>query len=96
MLLAGESVALDLEKFSMHEKTLVAEASDLQWAGMMQLYDDACDVGIFIRSHKTGKVEAFYHSDTDMSHDGEDVAGWRFKPCNRKLTTVTEVLIIND
>lgn len=95
MLLNGETVALPLDRFSMHKGTLVAEASDLQWAGVMQLYDDACDAGIFIRSHKTGKVEAFYESGVDRDREG-DVAGWRFKPCNRKLTTVTEVLIIND
>ena len=92
----SESVALPLDQFSLNGKTLVAEASTLQWSRMVRLYDDACDAGIFIRSHKTGKIEAFYHSDTDSDFSGEEIAGWRFKPVNKNLTTITEVLIIND
>lgn len=96
MLLNGEAVALPLDRFDLTNGILIAEASDLQWAGLMQLYDDACDVGIFIRSHKTGKVEAFHFSTCERTPDGEDIAGWLFKPCNRNLTKVKEVLILND
>lgn len=85
----------------MHE--LVAEASDLglrpghQWE---QLYDDACDVGIVLRSHRTGMLSRWYLHETKRDADG-DVICWIFHPCsesiNKHLALASYTLrILND
>jgi hypothetical protein len=89
---------LPLERFTFKSGRLVAELSDLGIrAGqnfIQQIWNDACDEGIAIRSHHTNKVERFYFSSTDKDREG-DIAGFRFKPCNPKCK-VQEVLLIND
>lgn len=98
MKLNLESVALPLERFTFTaDRTLVAELSDfnLKYLAMHRIYDDACDVGIAIRSHHTGKVEIFYFDNEDRSADGEDIAGYNFKPVNQNCK-VKNVLLIND
>lgn len=97
---------LPLERFSWNaqSRTLVAEGSDFgplretfdprtgrTW--IQQLWNDACDVGIAIESHKTGKVERFYLSQEE-THDG-DLLAWHFKPVS-KSCPVNEVVILND
>lgn len=82
-------------------KVLVAEASDLGYHGPRRIYDDACDVGVAIRSHRTGRLVRFYLDSEDRDHTGEDVAGWRFRPIAEDARRVpgaarTSVLIIND
>lgn len=81
--------------------SLVAEASDLGYRGPRQIYDDACDAGISIKSARTGQVITYYLSEEEMDGSGEDVAGWRFKPIAEDVRRVpacknTSVLIIND
>ena len=63
---------------------MVAEASDLGlrpghvWE---QLYDDACDVGIALRSHKTGVVTTWYLCEGDTVKDADgDILWWVLKP----------------
>jgi len=95
---------LDLRRFSWHREsqTLTTEESTLrngprtangEWF-LSRMYNDACDVGIAIRSHKTGTVERFYLTTTDQDSEG-DIAGWNFEPEN-ELCPVKHVLIIND
>ena len=66
------------------KKELVTEASTLglrpghQWE---RLYDDACDVGIVLRSHKTGVEIRWYLQDTERDAEG-DVTCWKFRPCS--------------
>lgn len=75
--------------------SLVSEASDLGHVNLQQrLYDDACDVGFAIRSHKTNHVERFYFEKCDFDKEGE-VVGFIYKPVNKKCR-IQEVLIIND
>jgi hypothetical protein len=82
-------------------KTLTAEDSDLGQMGgpkggwVQPVWNDSADVGIAIRSHKTGKVERFYLDRVDMTPDGEDVAGWNFLPVDSDCP-VKLVLVIND
>lgn len=81
-------------------KTLVAEASTLGYHGPRRIYDDACDVGIAVRSHRTGRLVRFYLDSEDMDRT-DDVAGWRFQPIPEDARRVpnaarTYVLIIND
>lgn len=91
---------LSLERFTFHEdtKTLVAEASDFgpmrdgAW-WMQRLYDDACDVGIAIRSHETDRVQVF-HLEREETRDG-DLLAWHFKPMD-KTCPVRGVTIFND
>lgn len=42
------------------KNTLVADASDLKPNWLIQLYNDAADEGIAIRSEKTGRIVRFY------------------------------------
>lgn len=81
-------------------KTLTAEDSDLRQGAtaggwVQQVWNDSADVGIAIRSHKTGKVERFYLDKVDMTPDGEDIAGWNFLPVDTDCP-VKRVLVIND
>jgi len=65
---------------------LMGEASTLglrpghQWD---QLYDDACDVGIPLRSHKTGVVSTWFLLET-ITQNGE-VLGWMLKPTHETI-----------
>ena len=46
-----------------------------------QLYDDACDVGIALRSHKTGVTTTWYLCEGDTVTDADgDVLWWVLKP----------------
>jgi hypothetical protein len=95
------------EKFSVHSDTkmLVAYASDLGLhAGALpfaRIYDDACDAGISIVSHKTGvKLTYYVDQHEDRNADGE-ITGWRYTLTPehaRSHPNMREwkVLIIND
>ncbi len=84
-------------------KMLQVEASDLglrpghAWE---QLYDDACDVGIAIQSHRTNEVSRWYLTNTVRDSEG-DIVKWVFAPCSettRQLPTLKgyTLHIIND
>src|SRR5580765_2874475 len=76
---------LPLSRFHWNKATkeLSAEASDLDGFRIQQIWDDACDEGICIRSERTGRVERFYLTKIDF-HMGE-IAGWFFKPVSEAL-----------
>lgn len=93
-------------KFSVHctggRISLVTELSDLlpsQTIHAQRLYDDACDVGLAVKSEKTGRVATFVMSSVD-EREGE-VSGWTYTPTREtscampELAAVT-VLVIND
>ena len=93
--------AFSSEQFSYKEDVFTAEASDLHNEGrlMRQIYDDAIDVGIAIRSHSTGKVVKFYNDATFRDADG-DVTYWTFKPTADHMRDAAlaklRVIIFND
>jgi hypothetical protein len=92
--------AFDSDRFSFHDTTFVAEASDFNGDVSLQrqIYDDACDVGIAIRSKKTGKVMHFYLHDTVMDREG-DIQCWEYLSCPedvRKYNQELKVTIFND
>lgn len=62
------------------QDSLVCEASDIQFKGAERLYDDACDVGISIRSHHTNRVVRFYLMATERDVD-RDITAWTFQAC---------------
>jgi hypothetical protein len=90
--------ALPLQRFTFDRGTLTATASDfgtprdgLWWLG--RLYNDACDVGIVIRSELTGEERRFVLS-KQVEREGE-VLYWEFAPVER-LQHVGLVTIFND
>ena len=72
---------------------LVAEVSDLGKLEIEPIYHDACDVGIAIKSHHTGRVERFAFTGTDR-RDGEIVA-WNFAAVSSDCRA-RKVVIFND
>lgn len=84
---------------------LVVEASDLglrpghQWE---RLYDDACDVGIALLSHRTGTVVRWYLQEGETVTDAEgEVVCWKLRPCSESLRLNPDVAhytlhILND
>lgn len=89
--------ALPLDRFGRQGDMLVAEASDLGNPANLPLYNDACDVGIAIRSHHTNRVVRYYLAGVDKDSEG-DVAGWRYAVVQNDAAGVKtpKVLIIND
>jgi hypothetical protein len=76
------------------EQTLVTEASDIrQYNCLQQMYDDAADVGMALRSHRTGNVQRFYFA--GRVYQGEDVAYFEFLPEDPKCP-VKKVVVLND
>lgn len=91
--------------FSYDRRTgrLVTEASNLGSAGQElfhRIYQDACDEGITLISHKTGREAKFYLDQVHKDHDG-DIQVWILRPttetvrANPGLRGVT-VHILND
>lgn len=75
------------DQFYFHHdiKKLTADASDLGLqAGELpysQVYNDAADVGIAIRSHRTGKLAIYTLKSTDEK-DG-NIRAWEYAPAPR-------------
>jgi hypothetical protein len=66
-----------------------------------RLYDDACDVGIALRSHKTGEVSRWYLLDTITDPREGELLGWMFKPCSETVARFPQLAnfqlnVIND
>lgn len=91
--------ALSTDRFSYDYKSraFTAEASEIGWRPgqlpVVQLYDDAADVGIWLRSSRTGVNQPFYLEQTEKDREGGVVA-WHFSPCDDKL--VATVTVFND
>lgn len=65
-----------------------------------RVYDDACDEGFVLVSHKTGEEITFVVDKIDMDSEG-DIAGWNLIAINRRsghrdATKDFTVLVIND
>lgn len=61
--------------------TMVVEASDLGLKPgfkFEQIYDDACDVGLTMKSHVTGREITFFLQEEIRSAD--ELQGWQLKP----------------
>ena len=72
-------------------KRFIAEASELPNPG--RIYDDACDVGYRIRSHKTGKTILFANSNIIRDRDG-DIQVWIYRSVDRSIPV--ELHVLND
>ena len=85
------------------DKTLVAEASDLENRHLERIYDDACDVGFAVKSHLTGHVVTIVMTTPIYRGEGEDreVSGWHYTPADFSVRAFPEcaglkALIFND
>lgn len=77
---------LEARDMTRHGNDLIVEASTIGFRKLEQLYDDACDVGVVLRSPRTGAVVRWYL--TEEVKDGEgDVLEWKFKPCSESVYT---------
>ena len=75
-------------------KTLAAFASDLPGFRLERLYDDACDVGIAVRSERTG-AEVRFCLEREEARDGDFLA-WHFVPADRICPPADKLIIFND
>lgn len=82
-----------------------ADASDLQDRHIQQLYDDACDVGLAIRSTKTGTVITYFLSETNRKQydpaEQPEIVSWEYLPLPEDVRkhpecAKTKVFIFND
>jgi len=78
-------------------RVFTVEASTLCEGRRRKLYDriyaDACDVGFYIKSERTGNRELFYLVDTKYNQYEEPVR-WTFKPVNQAIKM--EIVVYND
>jgi len=82
---------------TMHEGMMIAEASSLMLGHIdfTQVWDDACDVGLTLVSHRTGR-EVVYALE-DIARDGEgDLLFWTLVPANLNERHLPELRIYND
>lgn len=81
---------------------LLGEASDMQFNGFEQLYDDACDVGIALINPRTGNVTRWYMEREIRSNNADnELQGWVLRPCSESIHKQPELAeytfnIIND
>ena len=54
---------------------LSANADGRKWMG--PLYDDACDLGFVVRSHRTGACRSFFLTEELFSR--KELVGWKFR-----------------
>lgn len=83
-----------LERFTFDRKhnMLIAEASDFNGERLAgQLWNDACDEGFVIRSHKTGERRLFTES-----HQEHDAEGELLCTVYKEVKGNLEVHILND
>jgi len=96
-------------QFHFEKGQFTAEASTLgiKPAAMpfVRLFSDACDVGIAIKSDKTGQVVRYYLKNIEWkystgTHVDDEVVAWHFRPvdrdCHNEGTRRTRVVILND
>ena len=78
------------EMFTWSNGIGVIERSSLPTAFATRLYDDACDVGFRVQSHRTGKEKLFTFSRYEWAGrvDGERVEVW----CSGDI----EIHVLND
>ena len=91
---------LSTNKFTYNPKTktFVCEASDLRGFEPRRIYDDACDIGFYLVSEKTGQKVLFVENELAYDNDG-DLISFNFSSyCyeNPSHTMHLNVVIFND
>lgn len=72
---------------------LVAEASSLPSFG--RVYDDACDEGLTVVSHHTGREVVYGVSDEVKDREG-DIAYWTLIPADLRDSGLPNLRVFND
>ncbi len=87
---------LDRFTWRKYDSTLVTEASTICHFGNMfsRVWADACDLGLAIESHKTGKIFRFTLYKEQADAEGE-ITCWILKPV-AELCPIKKVVIFND
>ena len=91
------------ENFGYHKdiRTFTEELSTIghrMFRNMRQrLYNDACDEGFVLVSHRTGKEVQMYQSKTETNDEGETLC-WEFEPCvtDQPNPGFDKLVIFND
>lgn len=79
---------------TLYEGMMVGEASTLQFRPE-RVWDDACDVGVTLVSHRTGR-EVVYVVE-DMARDGEgDLLWWDLLPADLSMRFLPPLRVFND
>lgn len=63
--------------YAKKEKTFITEVSNLKDPLCSQIYDDACDEGFYLVSHKSNIKKLFFYDKTIQ--EGNEVISWEFK-----------------
>ena len=94
MKLQVNAISSEYFTWNWGERALVTEASCLgNYDGFQRLFDDAADVGLAVKSSRTGKVERFYFNKRNEL-DGE-ITDWEYLPENPDCG-VKKLVIFND
>jgi hypothetical protein len=98
MVIAPIVTSTDKFSYFKKNKTFVAEASQFSLAQHEMFfscaYNDACDVGFYMVSAKTGRKALFIFRETLRDRDG-DIVKWVWDAADPELEGVT-VQIFND
>jgi len=62
-----------------HEKIMSGDMSEIGDSSFIQIYPDACDVGIMLTSHKTGITTRWFHESTHRGNENE-INFWELCP----------------
>lgn len=66
-------------------KRLTAETSDLGHVVFRPLYDDACDIGIALKSVMTGNI-SYWYLEQDLYDEREhELIGWQLRPTSESV-----------
>lgn len=92
------ALTVSSDRFTFHKQSgiLSAEASDfydLPRAFEQRIYDDACDIGVHVRSARTGNIETFYF-EKEVRDAENELIGWVYRPLNKNLNL--KIQIWND
>lgn len=66
--------------------TLAANGDGRAW--MARMYDDACDVGFVVRSHRTGATRTFFLAEELVSTSQGETYAWRFRSADGLVAVV--------
>lgn len=80
----------------------ISELSDLNKCPFIQIYDDACDKGLELRSEKTGSISKWYISNTIYStNEDHELISYELTPIKESVHKFPQLInckmiIFND
>jgi hypothetical protein len=99
MLLRPSPISSRLFDYDKNERCFVAEISDLgPGFEFHRVYDDACDVGLTVISHRSGREVVFAVDEVETDREG-DILAWRLVPASYQRALLIDnvtMTIFND